>query len=521
MKMGWDIKSVPMNNFQSFFQGFSRQNFPPSISAQSAQILYQTDRLLALRKHEHIEHDTFSILNYNEAENIVNAWGVLLNQAEELYARLQGQDRVAFFELVLHPIKASSIYTRLRVSQAKNRLFGLQRRNETNKQAQGVLDLFHADFDLSEEYNSLLGGKWNHMLRQPHYGYRETWHAPSRDMIDGLCYVQTRQDSNPIVGHMGIAVEGTKGIRPGLTNEESDRTHPSRGDLVPGLTLPPLETYGQNARYFEIYRRGTAVFTWNVSLPYDWIKASSSFGTLDNDTNDARVYIKVDWNSAPPDVNKTVQIIVSSSVGDYEHVHLPVIRREVPIESFTGFVENDGCISIPATRFSRPASGSQYQILPFLGRTELGAVGINHVKKISSFADAGFLEYDIYVFSNQTKSPKLSFYFTMTLDTDTSGPLTYEVMVDDKSYGKLRLIQDPPMIGDLPPGWNKAVQDCVWTKTLDLHEALQTGRHVIKVRLCNQNLLLEKLVVDLGGVRESYLGPPPSTFLEDGYRNFN
>lgn len=514
MKMAWNINSIPMDNFQSFFNDFSRQNFPQSVSTQSAQLLHQTDRLLALRKHEHIEHDTFSILNYREAEKIVDDWDVLLNEAEKLYASLQDQDQAAFFELVLHPIKASSIYTKLRVSQAKNRLFGMQRRNETNKLAQEVLNLFDADFDLGEKYHSLLGGKWNHMLRQPHYGYRETWHAPSRDMIDGLCYVQTRQSSNPIVGEMGISVEGTPGIRPGLTNEESDRTHPSRGDLVPGLTLPPLETYGEKMRYFEIFRRGTSVFRWEVSLPYDWIKASPSCGTLDNNTNDTRVYIQVDWSNAPLGFTKTVQITVSSSLGDYEHVHLPLFHRELPTESFTGFVESDGCISIPATQFSPSTNGSQYRILPFLGRTEFGAVEADRVGKIPSPTDLDFLEYEFYVFTRQTRSPKLILYFTTTLDTDKLDPLTYEIMVDNEFYGEMRLIEDAPNVGDLPPGWIKAVQDCVWTRKIDFHETLQTGKHVIKVRLCNQNLLLEKLVVDLGGVRESYLGPPPSTFVK-------
>ncbi|KAF3389818.1 hypothetical protein DPV78_011827 [Talaromyces pinophilus] len=514
MKMAWDIDSIPRDNFQSFLQGFSRQNFPPSISAQSAQLLYQSDRLLALRKHEHIEHNTFSILNYNEAKNIVDAWEMLLNRAEELYKGLEVKDRAAFFELILHPIKASFVYTKLRVSQAKNRLFGLQRRNQTNKIAQQVLDLFDTDFDLSEEYHSLLGGKWNHMLRQPHFGYRETWHAPSRDMIDGLCYVQTRQDSNPIVGQMGIAVEGTQGTRPGLTNEESDRTHPSRGDLIPGLTLPPLEPYGQTVRKFEIYRRGTASFTWNVSVPYDWIKTSPSSGILNSETNDATVHIEVDWSGAPADVNETVQIAISSSVGDYEHVHLPVIRRELPIDSFTGYVESDGCISMPATHPSQPANDSHYQIFPFLGRTEFGAVGTNYFKTSSSAADTEFLQYDVYIFSDTTQSPKLTLYFTMTLDTNLSDPLTYEVVVDEKNYGDLRLIKDSLKIGDLPPGWNEAVQDCVWTRTLDLHEPLRPGRHVIKIRFYKQNLFLEKLVLDLGGVRESYLGPPASTFVE-------
>ncbi|KAK7424168.1 hypothetical protein QQZ08_008774 [Neonectria magnoliae] len=73
-------------------------------------------------------------------------------------------------------------------------------RNEANEAAASALALFDQDFDLSEEYHRQLDGKWNHMMMQPHYGYEETWHAPSRDMIGGLSHVQSRQDrTQPLV----------------------------------------------------------------------------------------------------------------------------------------------------------------------------------------------------------------------------------------------------------------------------------------------------------------------------------
>ncbi|EED13900.1 conserved hypothetical protein [Talaromyces stipitatus ATCC 10500] len=472
----WDINSVPANNFMSFFQGFADQTISSSVSDETARLLYEADRLISLRKHEHIEANTFSILNYGEAEGIVNTWESLLDKATELNSKLTPEQQPAFFQLVLHHIKASYIYTKLRVTQAKNCLFGLQRRNETNKMAQQVLELFDADFDLAQEYHSLLDGKWNHMLRQPHYGYRDTWHAPSRDMIDGLGYIQVKQGSNPIVRHMGLSVKGTQGIRPGLTNEESDRTHPSRGDLVPGLTLPPLEPYGTQVRFFEIYRRGTASFTWCVSSPHDWVKVAPSSGRLDNDTNDARVHVGIDWPNVPAHFNQVIQITISSSAGDYEHVHLPVIHRDVPDKSFCGFVESDNCVSIPATEFSHMQNTNRSR---------------------------GLVPHPL----------SLILFFTMALDINPKEPLVYEAMIDDISFGTLRLIEDPAKVGDLPPRWDEAVQDYVWKRTLLVPDSLYRGRHVIKVRFSQQNVLLEKIVLDLGGVRESYLGPLKSTLV--------
>jgi hypothetical protein len=43
-------------------------------------------------------------------------------------------------------------------------------------------------------------------------------------------------------------------------------------------------------------------------------------------------------------------------------------------------------------------------------------------------------------------------------------------------------------------------------------ENLGPGAHIIQVGLKHSNMMLEKLVVDLGGVKESYLGPPLSYF---------
>ncbi|KAK6196941.1 hypothetical protein LQW54_011026 [Pestalotiopsis sp. IQ-011] len=231
------------------------------------------DRLMALRRHEHIEADSFSLLHYREAETVLERWDALLAGVQKLYNSKVADDyKPAFFELALHPIKASGIYTSLRVHLAGNQLWAEQRRNCANAIARKVLGLFDVDFQLSEEFHSLLNGKWNHIMRQTHYGYKDTWHAPSRDMISGMCFVEARQDSDPLVGQLGVAVEGHIGIRPGRCNEESDRTHPSRRDLVPGLTLGAMTPYGPSSRWFEIYSRGSMALNRECSCALEWVE---------------------------------------------------------------------------------------------------------------------------------------------------------------------------------------------------------------------------------------------------------
>jgi hypothetical protein len=42
------------------------------------------------------------------------------------------------------------------------------------------------------------------------------------------------------------------------------------------------------------------------------------------------------------------------------------------------------------------------------------------------------------------------------------------------------------------------------------HNIEKEGNHTLKVWMINPGVVIEKIVVDTGGVKESYLGPPES-----------
>lgn len=466
-------------------------------------IWHEYDRLVRLRRHEHIDPETFSLLNYNEADDIVKRWKKLLTTAEATYGLATEEQKAAIWELVVHPVKASTIFTQLQVALARNQLYAHQRRNTANKLLREVLDLFDADFKLSQDFHSLLNGKWNHIMCQSHLGYGDTWHAPSRDAIFGLAYVQQGQNSNPIVGQMGIAVEGHEGVRAGRINEESERTHPSRRDLVPGLTLGPMSRYGPEGRWFDIFTRGTQAISWTASAPHPWVLLSMENGTLLPDGDDARIWIHIDWDQVETDFEEEVLIAVKSMEGDFENIHLPIHGHRVP-SAFYGFVEADRCISIPAVGGLK----APYVHHCELGRGSEGSVTID-TNALGSDTDLPFLEYNIFTFSHREVST-LTLYFNMTLDLDPNHKMSYYFGIDGQSSTSHILVHESTGKAKLPAeGWLGAVMDCIWKQTHHIG-SLDAGAHQIRVRLNHPNLLLERIVLDLGGVKESYLGPPSS-----------
>jgi hypothetical protein len=509
MALAWDINSIRATDLPQFFNTMAKREFGQEIDQRIGALWHQYNRLVSMRRHEHIEPDTFSLLNYNEADTILKRWKALLSEAEAIEQQVLAAQRPSLFELVVHPIKASYIFIALQISLGRNRLYALQRRNSANKLAQQVLELFDDDFRLSEDFHTLLNGKWNHIMMQPHYGFGDTWHAPSRDMISGLSYVQRRQNSNPIFGQMGIAVEGHGGVRPGRCNEASDSTHPSKRDLVPGVTLGTMTRYGPKSRWFDIYTRGGSVINWTTSTHYSWINLPAASGQLVPGEDDLRMEVTVDWEQVPTNFSEEVLIDVRSAEGDFEQIHLPIIGREVPDTFSSGFVEGDGYISIPA---SASVMNAPYRVLPDLGRSDVGSVAVDPTLGPS----LTYLAYDVYVFT-QTPKVDLLLYFNMTLDLDPNELMNYDVLIDGNALQTHRLVTELSKVGELPnaEGWTSAVQDCAWIKRHTFSgEYFNPGKHDIKLRLRSSNLTLEKIVVDLGGVKESYLGPPPSIPME-------
>lgn len=505
MRLAWDINSINADGFMEFYETMAEVNFGKSQAKSIATVWREYDRLAALRKHEHVERTTFSLLHYNEAEDVVGRWESLLKEAEDIHGRASEEQKAAIFETVLHPVKASFIFTKLQVTLGRNNLYARQRRNTANKLAREALELFEADYSLSEEFHSLLNGKWDHIMRQTHYGYEDTWHAPFRDMISGLSYVQRRQNSNPVMGQMGVAVEGHEGVRPGRTNEESDRTHPSRRDLVPGITLGQMSRYGPSKRWFDIYTRGAEVIHWKAATPYGWAQLSATAGTLDPDGDDARIEITIDWDQVPADFDQSILVDIRSEEGDFEQVHLPITGRRLPDSFQDGFVEADGYVSMPAAHNPPPG----FRSLPECGRTPAGAIAIATMETGS----APYLSYKFYGFSQPERSCLL-LYFNMTLDLDPADPISYELKVDNGPVKTHQLLPRSEKSNELPDGWFYAVQDCVWLRTHDLSEFnLGPGEHEVRIKLKHSNLILEKLVFDLGGLKESYLGPPRSFYV--------
>ncbi len=178
---------------------WATREFGPDHAAVIADLLSTYAKYNGRRKPELIDPTTFSLTRDREAERIEQEWRTLTARAEKLNAVLPASQQPAFFELVLHPIKASAIVTEMYIAAARNQLYARQGRSSANLYADQTRDLFAQDAALSAEYNhTLLNGRWNHMMDQTHIGYT-SWNEPPLNAMPAVQQVQTLPGAHMLV----------------------------------------------------------------------------------------------------------------------------------------------------------------------------------------------------------------------------------------------------------------------------------------------------------------------------------
>lgn len=487
---------------ETWLELWAAREFGPAVASSAATVMSKYGQLAARRKYELLDPTIYSSINYNESAIVLAEWQSLVSDAQAVYDQLDIATQVAFFELVLHPCIAGHIVHQIHLTAGMQNTYAYEWRQSANKLAQDVLDFFGEDAALTKRYHSLLGGKWNHIMDQTHIGYN-WWQQPMRNVLPPMLYLQPSEVS--LAGALGVTAEGTNGSAAG-----DSIYNPANSDST--QIMPPLDPYGPTERYIDVYMKGPGSTTFQVTPTESWVSANPSSGTLHaNGKSDQRVLFSVDWSAAPAGSSMVI-INITNSNNDYGSFDMPIawlpVNKTQAPDSFSGFVESDGHISMEAEHTSSNTSNGDiaYSVIPNYGRT-LSGVTLYPVTADSQKAPASpRLTYSFYAFTHAPMA-NVTVYLGTSLNTIPDRPLKYAVALDD---GKPTTIQPVPTytLGALPEMWYDGVANSVFTNTTTA--AVKPGAHELHLWALEPGVVFQKIVVDLGGVRSSYLGPPES-----------
>jgi hypothetical protein len=470
------------DHLQEFTELWAGREFGPEYAAEITDIVTKYTQYNGRRKPELLEPDTFSQVNYREADRVYSEWKSLTERAERVYQKLPEDKRDAFFELVLHPTKASAIVNELYITAGKNHLYATQGRIGANDLAQEARDLFAADAALTDEYNHTLAhGKWDHMMDQTHIGYT-FWNEPPLNTMPAVTEVQAA--SGPT---MGVAVEGS----PFATSRD-----------LRLLALPAFDVFNRQTQFIDAFNRGTMPFEFSASADRPWIKLSETHGSV---VKEDSLLVSIDWVGVSEGTNDGT-ITLTQKDGTAFHIRVRALNPAAPaIDSLQDFIESNHYVSIEAEHFTGQTSAGEvhWDKIPGFGET-LSGMTVFPVTAPSAEPPqpAPVLEYKMYLFEGGAFNVEA--ILAPTLNFVPGRGLRFAISFDD---------QQPQMVDVLAHNsdmdWEKAVSDGVRKVTSTLYVD-GPGYHTLKFRMVDPGVVLEKLVVSQGRLPESYLGPPES-----------
>nr|WP_234022862.1 glycosyl hydrolase 115 family protein [Sorangium cellulosum] len=483
----------------------------------------------------------FSLTNYSELERVVEEWEALASQAEFAAKLLPHEAQDAYFQLVLYQVKATANLYALRLAGFKNRLYAEQGRAATNEMAQIAEARLQDDLALSYYYNhELAGGKWEGFQTQPHISYgapgNPSWQQAEYQYnnIQEFIWPELVSIEVPAAAELGVAIDGasTYWTADGA-GDESDATP----------VLPTFSRYQtQPEQYIEVFSRGSEPLEYTIEAelpvkcpsgwPADapcrpWLTVYPSHGVVDKEV---RATVRVDWVLAPttytdPETSQQrplefpldIPITVTGSDGSSVVVTARVEDPRGIAWKPNRFIEANGYVSMEAEHYSRAIGAGDifWKTLPHIGRTGAGVTPFPVTSEPQEPGGASpRLEYDLHLASSGEVtvwvyvSPRNNFQ-------NWEEGLQYAVSIDNGAIQKVNTTYAIDLNGNGNKIWERHTSDnanIMRTK----HTIAAPGDHVLKLWMVHPGVVVQKIVVDAGGVKESYLGPPESYWMGKG-----
>jgi hypothetical protein len=500
MDMAWNPAQFDPADLERYTVRWSAQQFGPEHAGEIASLLSAYTKYNARRKPELLAPDTFSLVNFGEAQRVYGEWQSLAAEADKVSEELPAEYRDAYFELALYPIEASAIVNELYITAGENALDALQGRVSANDMAARARRLFAEDAALTYRYNHVLAhGKWDHMMDQTHIGYTY-WNEPAVNAMPPVTWVQ------PLAGpHMAVAPEGWTFAADGASSQAR-------------LRLPAFDDFSRQSRPICIFNRGDRAFDWTAAANRSWIELSSTSGTV---AQEQSLQVSIDWARVAVGRNDGA-IVIRQKGAEAVTVHVTAFNPASPSRrGLEGFVEANHYVSINAAHFTgrTAASGARWVRIPGYGET-LSAMTILPVTSASLPPPqaAPTLQYRMYLFDAGPVSVQA--ILAPTLGFVPGRGLRYAVSFDDQAPVIVDALAD-----DSQQAWATAVSDGVRKVTAMLRIA-SPGYHTLKFRMIDPGVVLEKLVLGFANpdapvlpftsaprgpqVPASYLGPPES-----------
>lgn len=430
----------------------------------------------------------FSFTTYREADSRLSDYNRIGNKVDQILTQLPKEKKAGFYELLYYPVKGCEYMNKMILNGQKNRRYALQGRSATNDLDKKVRCYYDSLQVITKGYNSLLNNKWEYVMTTKQGFAASYFEMPKLSTIN-----------LPSQASLGIEAEGE--------------------DVLKGKSsfhlLPAFNNYLRQSYYFDIFNKGTSALKWTLSTSSDWIVLNKKKGST---TLEDRVWVSIDWNKVPTGERISGTIDIKGEKAGEDKIYVSVFNPSSPSSAQMDslFVEHNGYVSINAADFNRKFENKEIEIktIPNLGFENASVQLGNPIAPVQRTAGRNTprVEYDFYTFEQGSVDVYTYVLPTFTLSTDR-GFAGHESTNIETKFGVC--IDDGPVMNPSTSSfeyaqiWYESVlKNCRINKTtLHINEP---GKHTLKVICGDPGTVLQKVVIDFGGMQRSYMGPRPT-----------
>lgn len=259
----WNPEKIGADDLQKYTEQWAASQFGAEHAVDIADIIAKYSKYNGRRKPELLEPNTYRL--HFEAKYISRECNDLLKKAQAINDQLPAGYRDAYFQLVLHPVKACANLNEMYYTIALNREAATQRLAMANEYADKAKQLYENDSLISLAYHQLAGGKWNHMMSQTHIGYTY-WQQPPFNKMPWVKYVPTDSILEPPGAIDSLATSTEEMVPANAKNTfyqwinyvSIDATHFTRAVQPGNIKWKILPDHGKT---------GSAITTYPVTAP--------------------------------------------------------------------------------------------------------------------------------------------------------------------------------------------------------------------------------------------------------------
>lgn len=507
IRYGWDAGKEKefLKDAKIFTMDWINANFSGNHGEEAAEIYTTFAQVTNVRKIEHMNTKVFSQTAYGDEA------GRRLLKLEDIYRRgnkilmsLPVEERAGFFQLFLMKIHAS-YYTNLEYYYGDRSILSYKRGNMQAADYYVFLSQKMTDIKrcMLHYYDQKMSdGKWEKILTPESFPPPATAMHPAKKPA--------------------LKIEGSS-LRLELWNEENRLN---------------FSVYGQRSKWIELGNQGEGniPFAIHFGEAKDWLIISETEGVVETEK---RILVSV--KDPMKHAGNTGVIVIADLRNNVTYpIKIQIEGCNAVPEEFTGYVEADGYISIPAEGYQVNVSqkdtfGLSIQKgwikVPGMGRYEgsammafsnapdrnaknlinLNNIAQNHMKQDTFTSEENFqnpyLEYKFYLEREGGHVLELHRFLTL----DSVGKIRLGIAIDEEEPWVIETETKDEWTGD----W----QDCIFNNGEKLIVALphlSQGTHIIKIFMIDDYVTLSKLVIYTNNRKDTNLGPAYSMLLRDG-----